>query len=82
MSNSVTTVVTSLLTLSASEIAKRFSEINISVSLAAKDQSISGRGCVGFDVRELPWAQAAKRHRFEMSFSEDVLINTAPDTGL
>jgi len=56
MNNGATDVVIALLVMSGSENARRLSEIELSVSLAAKDQSIYGRGCIGFDIRDLPWA--------------------------
>jgi len=72
MNNGVTDVVISLLVMSASEKADRLSEVELSVSLAAKDQSLYGRGCIGFDIRELPWAT----EKTEFQKDKEFLIKT------
>lgn len=54
MSNGGTDVFINVLALSGSVIAKTESEKRLMVYLSEKDQII-GRGCVGFDIVEMPW---------------------------
>jgi hypothetical protein len=55
MSNSLTSVVISLLALSGSALAESEHEKLLIVWFASRDQAISGRGTVGFDLNEIPW---------------------------
>ncbi len=54
MSNGGTDVFINILALSGSVIARTESEKRLMVYLSEKDQII-GRGCVGFDIVEMPW---------------------------
>lgn len=54
MSNGGTDVFINILALSGSVIARTESEKRLMVYLCEKDQ-ITGRGCVGFDIVEMPW---------------------------
>lgn len=54
MSNGETDVFINILALSGSVIAQTESEKRLMVYLSEKDQII-GRGCVGFDIAEMPW---------------------------
>lgn len=54
MSNGGTDVFINILALSGSVIAQTESEKRLMVYLSEKDQII-GRGCVGFDVVDMPW---------------------------
>lgn len=54
MSNGGTDVFINILALSGSVIARSESEKRLMVYLSEKDQII-GRGCVGFDIVEMPW---------------------------
>ena len=56
MSNGGTSVFISLLSLAASESANSLSEIKFSICISSSDQGICGRGCVGFDISDLPWS--------------------------
>lgn len=56
MSNGGTDVFINILALSGSVIARTESEKRLMVYLSEKDQ-IAGRGCVGFDIVEMPWNQ-------------------------
>ena len=54
MSNGGTDVFINILALSGAVIARTESEKRLMVYLSEKDQ-IVGRGCVGFDIVEMPW---------------------------
>ena len=54
MSNGGTDVFINILALSGAVIARTESEKRLMVYLSEKDQII-GRGCVGFDIVEMPW---------------------------
>ena len=54
MSNGGTDVFINILALSGAAIARTESEKRLMVYLSEKDQVI-GRGCVGFDIVEMPW---------------------------
>ena len=54
MSNGGTDVFINILALSGSVIARTESEKRLMVYLSEKDQ-ITGRGCDGFDIVEMPW---------------------------
>lgn len=62
MTNGGTDVLINILALSGSVIAQTESEKRLIVYLSEKDQ-IVGRGCVGFDIIEMPWDK--------QSFKED-----------
>ncbi|HBH94504.1 MAG TPA: hypothetical protein DDX91_02045 [Ruminococcaceae bacterium] len=55
MSNGGTDVFINVLALSGSALAQAESEKRLAVYLSEKDQSAVGRGCVGFDIAEMPW---------------------------
>ena len=57
MSNGGTDVLISILALSGSVIARTENEKRLMVYLLENDQII-GRGCVGFDIVEMPWEKA------------------------
>lgn len=57
MSNGLTAVFISVLTLAASALAKRLREKELTVWLAEKDQTVVGSGSVGFSIDEMPWTQ-------------------------
>ena len=57
MSNGGTDVLISILALSGSVIARTENEKRLMVYLSENDQII-GRGCVGFDIVEMPWEKA------------------------
>ena len=65
MNNSSTEVVISLLSMAASDLSSTRSEMDLSVAISARDQSLLGQGCVGFDIRGLPWS------RTEIEFNAD-----------
>lgn len=54
MSNGGTDAFINLLALSGAVIARTESEMRLMVYLSEQDQ-IVGRGCVGFDIVEMPW---------------------------
>ena len=54
MSNSGTDVFINILALSGSALARTESEKRLVVYLSEKDQT-TGRGCVGFDIIDMPW---------------------------
>ena len=54
MSNGGTDVFINILALSGAVIARTESEKRLTVYLSEQDQ-IVGRGCVGFDIVEMPW---------------------------
>ena len=54
MPNGGTDVFINILALSGSAIAQTESEKRLTVYLSEKDQR-TGRGCVGFDIVEMPW---------------------------
>lgn len=56
MSNGGTDVFINVLALSGAAIATTESEKRLMVYLSEKDQ-IVGRGCVGFDIVEMPWVK-------------------------
>ena len=59
LSNGATDVFISVLLLSGSDLAVSDWEKELIVWLAGTDQSVYGRGCVGFDVGEIAWEQKA-----------------------
>lgn len=56
MSNGLTAVFISVLSLSASHLARVDREVDFAIWLASNDQAIVGRGTVGFDISEMPWS--------------------------
>ncbi len=56
MSNGLTSVVISLLSMATAELATNDWQQRHSLWIAACDQSVLGVGTVGFDVTELPWS--------------------------
>lgn len=56
MSNGGTDVFINILALSGSVMARTESEKRLMVYLSEKDQTV-GRGCVGFDIVEMPWSK-------------------------
>jgi hypothetical protein len=56
MSNGLTSVFISVLSLSASRLAKTEREIDFAIWLASHDQAIVGSGTVGFDISDIPWS--------------------------
>lgn len=59
MSNGLTSVFVSVLTIAMSSLAMAESEKRIAVWLASHDQEIFGQGVVDFDVRDAPWRLAS-----------------------
>lgn len=57
MSNGLTSVFISVLTLSGAELAETHSEKGLIIWLAQRDQSVFGGGCVSFDVTEMCWTK-------------------------
>ena len=55
MSNGGTDMFINILALSGSVLARTESEKRLTVALLERDQAMLGRGCVGFDITELPW---------------------------
>src|SRR6476620_11814219 len=54
MSNGMTDVLLDVLTAAGTVLAESDHQRDLVVWLSAHDQSLFGRGCVGFDVTELP----------------------------
>ena len=63
MSNGLTAVFVDVLSLNAPQFATSDQQIDMAIWLASRDQTRSGIGTVGFDVREIPWRAS--------SFEED-----------
>ncbi len=59
MSNSLTSVFLSVLSLAASALAQTDRERELAVWFASHDQNVFGVGMVGFDVGGLPWCAEA-----------------------
>ena len=57
MSNGVTSSVVANVAIVASARARTPGEIALACAIGAADQSVFGIGCVGFDVRDLPWSR-------------------------
>ncbi len=55
MSNGLTDVFISVLSLSGSRLAKTADEKRLIIWLSEKDQSAVGSGVVGFDISDMPW---------------------------
>lgn len=55
MSNGLTDVFLAALIVSGSRLASKLDEMKFVLWLAMHDQSVLGRGTVGFDLSELPW---------------------------
>lgn len=58
MSNGLTSVFISVLSLAASALAETEREREFAAWFASHDQGVFGLGIVGFDVSELPWSPA------------------------
>src|SRR5437763_747484 len=59
MSNGLTSVFVSVLSLAASELAETDRQRQFAAWFASHDQGVFGLGSVGFDVSELPWSPDA-----------------------
>ncbi|MFI6036623.1 hypothetical protein ACIBBD_21105 [Streptomyces sp. NPDC051315] len=59
LSNGGTEVFVEVLTLAVAELAERPWELRFAALLARQDQSVLGRGAVGFDLAELGWGGTA-----------------------
>ena len=59
MSNGLTSVFVSVLSLAASTLAQTDRQREFAVWFASHDQDVYGLGIVGFDVSELPWRAEA-----------------------
>ena len=57
MSNGLTSVFVSVLSLAASSLAESDWQRQLAVWFASNDQSLTGRGTVSFDIGELPWSR-------------------------
>jgi hypothetical protein len=58
MSNSMTYVFLSTLSMALSEVARTDREIRMAIWVASHDQSVLGDGWMDFDVADLPWSAA------------------------
>lgn len=68
MSNSSSDVVIALLSMAASHLAGTRSEMDLAVAISARDQSLFGRGCIGFDIRALPWSASSDGFKSDVEF--------------
>lgn len=60
LSNGATQVFVEVLTLAVSALAEQEWEYRFAALLALQDQSVMGRGAVGFDLAELDWGGCAE----------------------
>ena len=56
MSNGLTSVVISVLSLAASRLAETEHQKELAAWIGSRDQGVFGSGVVGFDVSEIPWS--------------------------
>ncbi|MDE7242541.1 MAG: hypothetical protein K2O18_00995 [Oscillospiraceae bacterium] len=79
LSNGGMDMLINILALSGSALARTESEKRLIISLSEKDQAMLGRGCVDFDITELPW----QRETFEAdkAFLRQVIRGAGAQTG-
>ena len=58
MSNGLTSVFVSVLSLAASALAETDHQRELAVWIASRDQAVYGLGLVGFDLADLPWSKS------------------------
>lgn len=78
ISNGGTDVLISILALSGSVIAQTENEKRLMVYLSEKDQ-IRGRGCVGFEIVEMPWTMETFEE--DKAFMKKVINGAKKKTG-
>ncbi|WP_405392982.1 hypothetical protein OG596_37395 [Streptomyces sp. NBC_01102] len=74
LSNGGTEVFIDVLMLAVSELADDEWDFRFAGLLALQDQNVMGRGCVGFDLRDIAWGTTSRRRARSKAF---VLRTTA-----
>ncbi|MGK5559341.1 hypothetical protein ACSNOI_47875, partial [Actinomadura kijaniata] len=68
LSNGGTAVFVDVLTLAVSELAENPWDFRFAALLARQDQSVMGRGAVGFDLADLDWGRTPRERAAAKDF--------------
>ena len=73
LSNGATSVFLSVVALAGSYLGRSQREVELTTWLCSQDQHILGRGCIYFDINEMPWTKTQKEFEVEKSFMLKVI---------